>query len=132
LADNPFAMFGYTRKLFSLGSSNRASSFASTAIETKVGIDNILAISFRNRFNRTCLSTSAATEALININLICHLNTPPIIFPHYITDNSKNQWFFKELIKFSNFFSIFGVFKAFLYFKISVPFYYHRFDEDYF
>ena len=63
-------------ELFCLRSFNRTYACASAAIKTCVRVDNVLTILFRNSFNRTFGSTSAAADAIIS-NLICHCNTPP-------------------------------------------------------
>jgi hypothetical protein len=64
-------------KLFSLGSANRANSFASAAVEALVSVDNVLAVLFRNSSYGAFAFASAASETFVNINLVCHYSIPP-------------------------------------------------------
>ena len=56
--------------------SNRASSFASAAVNASVRINNILAVTLRNSSYGAAVSASAASDAIIR-NLICHNKIPP-------------------------------------------------------
>lgn len=47
------------------GSFNRTYACASTAFETFVSVDNVLAVLFGNAFYRTFSSTSAAADAIV-------------------------------------------------------------------
>ncbi len=64
-------------KLLSLGSTYGASTLASTAIKALICIDNVLAVLFGDSADGALVYTSTATDALININLVCHKSSPP-------------------------------------------------------
>ncbi len=59
------------QKLFLDRSTNRAYACASTAAETFVSVDNILAILFCDALNGTFSNASTATDAIVS-NLISH------------------------------------------------------------
>lgn len=58
-------------KLFLSGSANRTYTCASTAANTCVSVDNVLAVTLRNSVYRAALSASAASDAIIRNN-VCH------------------------------------------------------------
>ena len=66
-------------KLFLSGSANRTYTCASTAANTCVSVDNVLAVTFRNCLNGALSSASAARDAIIR-NFISHRNDPPCDF----------------------------------------------------
>jgi hypothetical protein len=67
-------------KLLSLGSTNGASTLASTAIKALISIDNVLAVLFRDSANGASAFASAAAQALININYVSHLCNLRILY----------------------------------------------------
>jgi hypothetical protein len=69
----PLFMCG-PRKLLSLGSLNRASICARTAVNALVGIDNVLAVLLADSLNGALFSASAASDAIIS-DLVCHCDT---------------------------------------------------------
>ena len=62
--------------LFLSGSANRTYTCASTAANTSVSVDNVLAVTFGNCLNGALSSASAASDAIIR-NFISHRNDPP-------------------------------------------------------
>lgn len=60
-------------RLFGLGSSDGANTFAGAAVEALIGVDYILSVQFRDSTCGALLCAGTATDALIGIDLICHL-----------------------------------------------------------
>jgi len=56
---------------------HRTSVSASTAVETGICINDVLAVTLRNRACRTCVCASTALDAGIR-NSICHRFVPPV------------------------------------------------------
>ena len=59
-------------RLLLFGSTNRASTCASAAVNAFVSIDHVFAVLFRNSANGATISTSAATETCVSIDNVRH------------------------------------------------------------
>ena len=70
-AEIRFAPFLLRAKLLSLGCTNRASAFASAALNANVCVDDVLAVTLGDGTNGASISASAASHALIR-NLVSH------------------------------------------------------------
>jgi hypothetical protein len=62
--------------LLCLGSADRASAFASAALNAKLCVDDVLAVALSDRADGASLGASAAGYAIIG-NLVCHVFYPP-------------------------------------------------------
>ena len=58
------------------GCRNGANVSAGAAAYTFVSVDNVLAVTFGDATNRTCVSASAASDAIVR-DLECHSKIPP-------------------------------------------------------
>lgn len=65
------------QKLLCLGCFNRASAFASAAVDALVCIDNVFAVLFGDAVYGAFLCASAAADALFCVNDVCHVLLPP-------------------------------------------------------
>ncbi len=63
-------------RLFLSGSANGAGFSADAAFDALVGIDDVLAVAFRNRFLGAFRSAGAAGDAFVR-NLVSHIIAPP-------------------------------------------------------
>ncbi len=63
-------------KLLLFGSTDRAGTCASAAVNTFVSVDYILAILFSDRGNGATVSASAATETCVSIDNVRHSRSP--------------------------------------------------------
>lgn len=68
----PPSLLNKNVRLRFFGSTNGARFRAGTATDASIGIDDVLSVSFGNRFNGATLGASAATETSIGIDLISH------------------------------------------------------------
>jgi hypothetical protein len=59
-------------RLLSLGSANRASAFASAAIQALISVDYVLAVLLGDSTYGAFIDASAATQSFISIDLVCH------------------------------------------------------------
>ena len=64
-------------KLLSLGSTYGASTLASTAIKALVCVDDVLSVLLGDSADRALVCTCTAADALIKIDYVCHLDSPP-------------------------------------------------------
>lgn len=99
--NNPYPLsakntnFGF--ELFSFRSLNRTCCCARTTIQTCVSINHELTVFvFADATNRASIDASAATQASINIDLVCHRSTPPISVFYII---AHSEWKIKAMLK---------------------------------
>jgi hypothetical protein len=71
--NNPdFSGLFFVCQLRLFGSANGACAFARAAIETCICVDFVNTVFFGNSANRASISASAATDASIFVDLVCH------------------------------------------------------------